>query len=359
MLRVLLLAVLSVAAGAQEYKIAVVGMRHSHVWPHLETMLKGTDAKFVGVAESRPEFVERAKRIIPEGLFFTDWKAMIDETKPDVVWAFTETNRHLEVVEYCAPRKVHVMVEKPLAATYQEALEIQALARKYGIQVMTNYGSTWQPSIYAAKTAVDEGAIGPVFRLRTIQGHGGPGDPKKSSFVAWLSDPVKNGGGALVDFGCYGVLWSLWMKGRPESVYASALHLKREMFPQVEDHATIILNYNDGVSIIEGSWDLPPHGPAGSEIYGLAGSVQLNGRKIELRKTAEAQKEAQLEEIAALPLPHERSAPIPYMMHHLRSGEPVEGMSALDLNVAVHEALDAAKESIRTGRSVRLAPVTK
>ena len=101
------------------------------------------------------------------------------------------------------------MVEKPLAATWKEALEIQSLARKHGTLVMTNYGSTWQASNYAVKTAVDSGAIGPVWRLHAVQGHGGPGDPKTSSFAAWLADPVQNGGGALMDFGCYQVLGNL------------------------------------------------------------------------------------------------------------------------------------------------------
>ena len=91
-----------------------------------------------------------------------------------------------------------------------------------------------------------------------MTGHNGPGDPRKSSFAAWLADPVKNGGGVLMDFGCYMVLWSMGLKGMPESVYATAQHLKPEMFPNVEDHALIVLNYKDGMAILEASWDLPP-----------------------------------------------------------------------------------------------------
>jgi len=87
---------------------------------------------------------------------------MIDQTKPDIVWAFTPTNGHVDVVRYCAPRGIHVIMEKPLAATLAEAREIQSLARKHNILVLTNLGSTWQASQYAAKTAVDAGAIGPV-----------------------------------------------------------------------------------------------------------------------------------------------------------------------------------------------------
>src|SRR5271156_2293008 len=154
-LSVLCLAAMPLAA--RQYKIAVVSMLHTHVFGHLGIILKGDQVKLVGISETLPELVERAKRPdntrpgVPESLIFSDWKKMIDETKPDFVWAFTPTNEHVDVVRYCAPRGIHVMMEKPLAATYKEALEIQALAKKYNILVMANYGSTWNAAQYAAK----------------------------------------------------------------------------------------------------------------------------------------------------------------------------------------------------------------
>ena len=181
----------SLPAAAQEYKIAVVSMLHAHVWLHLGTMLKGDKVKLVGVSETLPDLIKRATREdvipqtqnvtrpgVPENLIFSDWKKMIDQTKPDIVWAFTPTNGHVDVVRYCAPKGIHVIMEKPLAATLGEALEIQALARKHHILVLTNYGSTWQPAQYAIKAAVDAGEIGPVWRLHGVQGHNGPGDPQ-------------------------------------------------------------------------------------------------------------------------------------------------------------------------------------
>ncbi len=359
-----LFCILAAPAVAQQYKIAVVSLIHAHSWLHLGTMLKSDKVQLVGVAETLPELLERARRTavtpqtqnvtrpgVPDKLIYSSWKRMIDETKPHIVWAFTETNRHLEVVEYCAPRGIHVMVEKPLAATYKEALAIERLARKHNIQVLTNYGSTWSSANYAVKSAVDAGAIGSVFRLRATVGHNGPGDPKRSSFAAWLADPVKNGGGAMVDFGCYSVLWSLWLKGRPESVYATALHIKPDMFPDVEDHATIILNYKDGTAIFEASWDLPSRPPSGNEIFGTAGSIVM-GRKIELRKGGGRGSEP--EEITVSPLPPERSEPIAYIVDRLSAKQPVEGLSALGLNVEVNEVLEAAKLSVRTGKAIPL-----
>jgi predicted dehydrogenase len=360
---------IAAAAAAQEYKIAVVSMIHAHVWLHLGTMLKGDKVKLVGVSETLPDLIARATREdtipnsqtkrpgVPQELIFSDWKKMIDETKPDIVWAFTPTNQHVDVVRYCAPKGVHVIVEKPLAATFKEALEIQALARKHKINVMTNYGSTWQASQYTIKSLVDSGEIGTVWRLHSVTGHNGPGDPKKSSFAAWLADPAQNGGGVLMDFGCYMALWSIGLKGMPENVYATAQHMKPEMFPNVEDNAVLILNYKDGLAILEASWDLPPAQRAGAEVYGLKGSIVGNTiRRMGAPASGGGGGRGQQDgdPIDVKPLPPERSEPIAYMVDRLRNKQPLDGPSALDINVQVQEVLEAAKMSVKSGKPVAL-----
>jgi predicted dehydrogenase len=211
----------------------------------------------------------------------------------------------------------------------------------------------WWPANTEAKKQVDSGAIGKPWRMHGIVGHGGPGSGGASKhFFDWLTDPVKNGGGALVDFGCYSMLWSIWMKGMPESVYTSVLHLKPETYPKVEDNATIILNYKDGVAIFEGSWDLPSRPPSGNEIFGRTGSIVM-GRPIELRK-AGGRGQQQPEQIKVDPLPPERSNAIAYMVNRISTKQPLEGMTALDIHIQVQEVLEAAKISVKTGQAVRL-----
>jgi predicted dehydrogenase len=199
---------LALPLAAQDYKIAVVGMVHSHVWGHLNDMIKGnTPAKLVAISEPKEDLVAEAKKMgADDSLFIADYKKMLDEKKPNIVWAFVENNRHLEIVEACAPRKINVIFEKPLASTYKDAAKIRDLARKNGIQVMVNYQMAWWPANYTAKAEADAGAIGQVWRLRGIVGHGGPGSEgvRNKYFFEWLTDPVKNGAGALFDFGCYG-----------------------------------------------------------------------------------------------------------------------------------------------------------
>jgi hypothetical protein len=160
---------LSLPLGAQpaQYKIAVIGLVHSHVWGHLATMVEGKTATLVGVSEPNPELVTEAKKAgVPDNLFYPDYKKMLDEVKPDIVWAFVENNRHLEIAKECLPRHINLIFEKPTASTYADARQIQALAQKYNVRVMTNYQMAWWPSNYVAKDAVDKGDIGTVYRLR-------------------------------------------------------------------------------------------------------------------------------------------------------------------------------------------------
>lgn len=350
---VLLAALFAAAACAQDTRIAVIGLVHSHVWGQLPRMVKGDVAKLVAIAETVQPLIDQAKQVESRGNadvpIYADYKKMLDEVKPDVVWAFVENNRHLEIVEACAPRKIHVIFEKPLASSLKDALAIRELARKHDIKVMTNYQMAWWGANYQAKKLADSGELGRVWRLRGIVGHGGPGGPTglNKYFFDWLTDPEKNGAGSLMDFGCYNALWSLWYLGKPESVYAQVNHLRPETFPKVEDNATMVLHYPNGVGIFEGSWDLP-RGFQDLEVFGLGGSVYMMNGKVEQRKGRETR------EVAIEPLPPERADPISYMVDAIRNHKPIEGLVALDVNVDVVRIIEAAKESVKTGRAVKL-----
>jgi predicted dehydrogenase len=353
-LKTLLLALPIVAPmAAATPKVAVIGLLHSHVWTQLPNMVRGDVVQLVGVAETHPELIAEAKKLgVADNLFFPDYQKMLDTVKPDFVWAFVENNRHLEIVKACAPRKVHVIFEKPLASTAKDAMAIRDIANKSGIYVMTNYQMAWWASNYTAHHLADTDALGNVYRLHGVVGHGGPGSdgPRNSFFFAWLTDPEKNGAGALMDFGCYNALWSLWYMGRPQTVYARVDHLQPERFPKVEDNATLVLGYKNSVGIFEGGWDLP-----GSfqdlEVFGRSASATMVNGKVELRKGGRG---AAAEAVPIEPLPKERATPLAYMANAIQTHQPPEGMVALDINVQVVEIIDAAKQSVKSGKEVVL-----
>jgi predicted dehydrogenase len=353
------LALAALPAFAQPYKIAVIGLIHSHEDTYVPRMTRSEQVKLVGIAESLSDLIDVAKerqgaKDVP---FFDDYKKMLDETKPDFVWAFVENNRHLEILKECAPRHIHVIYEKPLASTYKDALAMADLAKKYNVKVMCNYQMAWWPANQLARAEVDKGIIGKTWRLRGIVGHGGPGSTGTGKhFFDWLTDPVKNGAGALVDFGCYNALWSLWYMGRPESVYAEAIHLRPETFPKVEDSATLMLKYKNGINIFEGSWDLP-RSFQDLEIFGSTanpdgtlnrGSIYMTQQKVEFRNGRETK------ELPLALLPPEQADPIAFMVDAIKNNKPIEGITALQINLGVVEIIEAAKESIRTGRPVTL-----
>jgi len=342
---------LTPAFAQQPPKIAIIGLVHAHVWGHLRQILKDNKVQLVGIAEPNPALVAEAKKMgAADSLFYSDYRKMLSDKKPDIVWAFVENNRHLEIAQACAPLGIQLIFEKPLAATHKQAVAIRDLARKYNIRVMTNYQMAWWPANYAAKSQVDSGQIGKVWRLRGIVGHGGPGSngPRNQYFFAWLTDPVKNGAGALMDFGCYNALWSLWYLGRPTSVYATAIHLRPQEFPKVEDNADIVLNYPKAVGIFEASWDLP-RSYQDLEVFSHEGSVYMKNGHVEVRKGRGETSEVKLD-----PLPEDQSSPVNYMISRWRAKQPIEGLTAININVQVLEIIEAAKESVKTGRAVRL-----
>jgi predicted dehydrogenase len=338
------------ASAQTPYKMAVVGLVHSHVWGHLAEMMKSPEVAFVGVAEPNKELqAEAVKAGVPANMISSDYKQLLDAQKPDLIWAFVENNRHLEIVEAAAARHINVIFEKPLASSYKDALKIQEIAKKAGIEVMCNYQMAWWPANYTAKKVADSGQLGQVYRLHGVVGHGGPGSDgvRNAAFFSWLTDPVQNGAGALMDFGCYNALWSLWYLGRPESVYAHANHLRPAVFPKVEDNADLMLNYPNAVGIFEGSWDLP-RSYQDLEVFGLKGSVYMRNGSVERQegRTRTA--------VDITPLVPEDAEPIRFMTSRMRQHKPLEGMTSLAINVDVVEIIEAAKESIRTGKAVPL-----
>ena len=100
---------------------------------------------------------------------------MVKATQPEAVTAFNTIYDHLSVVEYCAPKGIHVMVEKPLAVNYEHAQKMIALAKKHNIHLLTNYETSWYGSNYEAYRLIhQEQKIGDIRRIIFYTGHPGP-----------------------------------------------------------------------------------------------------------------------------------------------------------------------------------------
>jgi len=342
-------------AQGSKTRLAIVGLDHDHVWGLLNNIAKEPDAELVAIADSHPDLVQRAKARVPASVkFFSDYIPMLDEVKPDAVIVTTANDLHLSILRECAKRHIHYSTEKPLATTGADAREMERLAREAGIKLMVNYWNAWPPATHELFHRVYAGELGPVNKIVVQYGHQGPKEIGVSkAFGDWLYDPVKNGGGAIMDFGCYGAEWALWLKGRPKSVYAYTLKLKADQHNAVDDDATILLEYPDATVVIQASWDWP-YGKGKVEVYGPQGSLIVADDALFYR-TAKDRSDSQYPEGKPVTLgtaPHETSNPIAYFVWCIRNDKPIENPVAPELNVGVCEILDAARESVRTGRAV-------
>jgi len=354
----LLLSAFAVQSEAQDAKIrvAVVGLDHDHVWGLLNDLATDPQSEFVGIAEANSELVGKAKSQVPSSVkFYSEYVHMLDEAKPQAVIITTENDKHLEIVRECAKRHINVSMEKPMATNAADAREMERLANDAGIKLMVNYWNAWVPPSHALFHRVKDGDIGPVHKIIVQYGHQGPKEIGVSQeFAAWLYDPAKNGAGALMDFGCYGAEWALWLKGRPTRVYATARTLKTDQHNRVEDDGTIVLDYPDATVIVEPSWDWP-YGMDRVYVFGTRGSLLATRDDLFLRLRSN-EKPATLDgdRITLDPAPHETSNPVAYFLSRIRQNQPIEDPLTAKLNVQVMEILDAAKESIKTGRAVEL-----
>jgi len=335
-------------------RLAVVGLVHGHVRGFLDRLKGRTDVQLVGVVDpdaSLRDLYRERYALAPE-IFHGTVEAMLDAARPQAVASFTSTYDHPQVVEACATRGVHVMMEKPLAVSMAHGRRIAEAAARGRIQVLVNYETTWYASNRAVYDVVKEGTLGPVRKMVAHDGHRGPQEiGVQPEFLRWLTDPVLNGGGALTDFGCYGANLFTWLTGnaRPLSVSAVTQTFKPAVYPRVDDEATIVVAWPQSVGIIQASWNWP-FDRKDLEVYGSRGQA-LTVRRAAVRFRLEGKEEA---EVPSPALAAPEDDPVRYLAAVARGEVRPSGLSSLENNLIVTEILDAARESAQTGRTVKL-----
>lgn len=340
-------------------KLGVAGLTHGHVgW--ILSRGSHSDINMVGIVEHNKELAQRFSEQygFPMSMVYSTMEDMIKATKPDAVAAFGNIKDHLAVVEACAPKGIHVMVEKPLATSLEDAQKIEALAKKHNIHVLTNYETSWYETNFKAQDLLEEGKIGELRKVIIRDGHKGPKKIGVSKeFLEWLTDPSLNGGGAILDFGCYGANLMTWlMKGKkPKSVTAIVQQLQPENNPKVDDDATIILTYENSMAILEPSWNWPI-GRKDMELYGEKGALYADNAN-QLRIRISTGYSSFTEEILFF-----KDRPTPYndpfsVLAAVINGslklEPF-GPYTLENNMISMEILQASVDSSQSGKTVQL-----
>ena len=352
-----LVAFQSTAQDAPPVRIAIVGLVHDHVGGFLPRLKGRTDIQLVGIVETNQVLIDRYTRryhFAPD-FFYPSLEDIFAKTNVQAVATFTDIYDHQRVVETCAAHGVDVMMEKPLAVNTKAALAIADAAKKGNIQVFVNYETSWYPGNQEAYIMVhDQHKIGNIIRIVAHDGHKGPKEIGCSTnFLAWLTDPALNGGGALNDFGCYGADLATWLMDgqKPLSVSAVTRQIKPDVYPKVEDDATVVLTYPKATVILEPSWNWP-FNVKDLEIYGQTGYVFVP-QPDELRVRTGNYKKSEEQEITPPPLTGPNADPLSYLAAVVRGEIKPTGLASLDVNVTVVEILDAAHKSARTGKAVK------
>lgn len=350
----ILFLVFSKTYSQQKLRVGIDGLTHDHIGQVLNSNKRG-DIEIVGIAEPNKaiamKYLQRYN--LPESLWFTTLEDMVAKTKPEAVCAFNSIIEHLHTVEVCASKGIHVMVEKPLATNLKDAQKMADLAQKYKIHLLTNYETTWYPSHRMAYQMIqDEKEMGRINKVIVRDGHRGPKEIGCTpEFLSWLTDPVKNGGGAVIDFGCYGANLMTWfMKGKkPISVTAVTKQIKPNVYPKVDDEATIILTYPHAEAIIEASWNWP-FDRKDTEIYSQSSYIFANSSQIKVRK---GERNAMEENVTLTPIPNPENDSFLYLTAVVQGKiNPTNSLSSIENNLVVVEILEKAIQSAKIGKMV-------
>ncbi len=340
-------------------RVAVVGLVHGHVAGFLPQLPNHPEVQLVGIEEPDTALAGKYQKKygLDPKIFYTDIGAMLERTHPQAILVYTAISDHRHAIEIAADHGVDVMVEKPLATSLADALAIRQTARVHHIQVLVNYETTWYASNHEAYELLQQGKLGELRKVIVRDGHQGPQEIGVGpEFLSWLTDPNKNGAGALFDFGCYGADLMTWMMHgeTPISVTAVTQTDKPNLYPHVDDDATIIVRYPKAQAVIMASWNWT-FDIKDMEVYGTAGTAFTKKSNQLLVRFAKDQLPA-LQTSPPIAPPNDSSI---HYLEAVLAGKlvPKGDPTALDTNMIVMQILDAARESARTGRTITLKPL--
>lgn len=342
----------------KQYRIAIIGLIHDHVWSELKRALALDNVKIVAAADPNPPLLERVRERagLNEDRLYTDYnKLLVEHGKEiDIVLCYTDNAHHAPIVEACAPYGINVLMEKPMAATLAQARRIMAAAKQHGIKLLVNWPNNWNPALQHAIKLANDGEIGTLYEVRYRSAHSGPKEINCDPyFVQWLYDEELNGAGAYMDYCCYGASLCRLMLGMPQRVSSIRAKLTKD-YDIVDDNGVVLMEYPNAFGIAEGSWSLIGADPIKYVpiFYGKTGTMIVQQGKLQLYKAGVSEKEP--ETISAPALPAGQSNAIEYFITCLDQNKPVEGLCSPEIALDAQEILEAGLRAADTHTVVSL-----
>jgi glucose-fructose oxidoreductase len=356
-----------------KWRVAGISFEHEHMGDLLRQVQEHPNAEIVGICDAEPRRMATAisNFDIPAERVFTEVETCLAASRPDLVVVCSATARHADFVERLAPHGVHVLVEKPFAASLAEADRMIAAMQRSGRMLAINWPLAWYPSHVTAKRLADAGAIGRVIEVHYYDGNRGPLYHRADKVVvdaaaaaaekpgSWFYSKAA-GGGSLLDYLGYGVTLGTWfMDGR--SPLAVTAVVDRPPGIEVDEHSITVCRYPDGLSKFETRWGTfsdpwteQPQPKCGFVLVGTAGTLSSYDFETVVRlqtRTTPGTQEIPVDTLAA-----PRRQPIEYVLHCLQSGEAIVGPLDPGLARIGQRIVDAAVQSAAEQRTVELSP---
>lgn len=338
---------------ANPLRIGVLGLTHDHVWSNTQELTQLKDARLVAVADPNEPLLDRARKEF-NCPTYVDYQALLDAEQVDAVYLFSDNTTCVELVEMAAERKLHVLVEKPMAATLAGADRMLSAVRNAGVRLMINWPFAWWPQMQHAIGMVQRGALGRLWEVKYRSAHEGPRELGCTThFCEWLYDGEINGAGAYMDYCCYGAALASATLGLPSRVTGMLGRFVKEDIP-VDDNGIIVMTYPRAMAVSEGSWTQIGHPTAYvTTFYGTEGLLLLEpshqGRLIHATMKEPEGKPMPVAEQAA----NMRTASA-HFVHAITSGEEFFVLCRDRVCRDAQEILEAGLRSARRGHEVAL-----
>ncbi len=363
------------------YRLGVIGFAHMHVNELMKQFGSLPNVEWVACADTVPKVPEKvtamftrdwnkqhALNVIGIPKAYDDYKDMLDQEKFDIVIFCPENARHGEVGTAIAEKGAHLVTEKPMAARLSEARQMVKAAEKHHVRLMVNWPSTWQTAARKMKQLLDDGAIGRILEVKCRQGSQGPlshgsTHPGIDGKAVPISDEEKGatwwhqagtGGGAMLDYVCYGACLARYYIGKPgEAAWGFQTNLNSP-YATNEDNAVILAQFPGAMALLEASWTTIDHAqPTGPVLYGENGTMSIE--KGLVRLVVGKGTEPRL--ITPDALPAGRTNLAEEFIHHLETGEPLHPTLDPLFNLEAQAILDAGLRSIETGRFEKIEKI--
>jgi predicted dehydrogenase len=231
-----------------------------------------SDAEVIAVASPTPGKARKFahERGIPNA--FEDYRDLLAFREIDLVTLCLPNDLHARVALDAARAGKHVVCEKPLCRTLQEADLMIEACRQAGVLLLYAEELCFAPKYVRAKKLADEGALGHVFLVKQSEEHFGPHE-------SWFWDVDRSGGGVLLDMGCHSIEYARWVFGKPpiKSVLANMGTYVHRDKTRGEDHSFCIVEYQGGkTALAENSWAKQGGVDDRCEIYGSGGFTRAD-----------------------------------------------------------------------------------